>query len=90
MPYYPPNTGGGGGGGGGIGTGVVGETPSGAIDGNNNVFILSHLPISNTIKIFLNGLRQKENLDFIIYGATIMTATPPFPNDILLADYYYS
>jgi hypothetical protein len=87
MPYYPPSGGGGGGGGG--GTSISGEVPSGPIDGVNTTFILGHTPLPNTLKVFLNGLRQKQTLDFLFSGATITFVTAPQNSDLLLCDYTY-
>ena len=96
MPYYPPyipggGTGGGGGGGGGTvgGNQVVGETPSGIIDGVNRFFTLARSPLTSTLKLYFNGLRQKVSIDFSFSDVTIVYNQAPHPGDILLADYEY-
>lgn len=86
MPYFPPITPGGDGG----GTPVSGEVPSGPVDGSNKSFVLSHVPNTNTIKLFLNGVRQKETLDFNIIGDTITFVGAPVSGDLLLSDYGYT
>lgn len=88
MPYYPPDTGGGGGGGG-RGTQVAGETPSGTINGVNRIFTISRTPITNTLKLYFNGLRQQETVDFSFSDVTIVYNNAPQPGDILLVDYSY-
>lgn len=84
MPYFPPETGGGS-----AGTFVSSETPSGPVDGSNTVFVLSNTPISGSTKLFLNGVRQKETLDFNISGVTITFVSAPYSGDIVLCDYNY-
>lgn len=86
MPYYPPNGGGGGGGG---GTSISGEVPAGPIDGFNTTFVLGHTPLPNTLKIFKNGLRQKQILDFSFFPDTITFVSPPESGDLILCDYTY-
>lgn len=42
------------------GTEIVGEVPSGAIDGVNTVFTTAHNFIPSTLKLYLNGLRDNS------------------------------
>jgi hypothetical protein len=67
------------------------ETPGGTINGTNQIFTLAHVPASNALKLFFNGMRLKAGTDFSLSGLTItmITVTPQagaIP-DILLADY---
>jgi hypothetical protein len=89
MPYYPPNNGGGGG----SANVVSGEVPTGPINGTNKSFSLSKTPLANTLKVYLNGARQKTTIDYTNSGATITFASAPLAGptqtDIILADYNY-
>ena len=79
--------------GGGIsGTASFNETPSGTIDGSNNVFTLAHTPNQTSIPLMLyvNGARQASGgVDFTLSGATITFVTPPEAGSVIFADYYY-
>ena len=80
LPYY------GGGGGGGF-TPIYAEVPSGTIDGVNNTFIFLNVPLANTVRLFLNGLRLMQGEDYSVSLATITMSTIPYPGDILMGDY---
>ncbi len=71
------------------GTAVVGEVPSGTIDDSNTVFTLTHTPDSGTLKIYLNGARQKITEDYILSGGTITFISAPSSGSILIVDYNY-
>lgn len=74
-----------------LGTGVVGESP--VITGNTAT--LAHTPTPGTLRLFLNGLRQKEgtnisNGDYSVSGTTItFFQSGILLNATLLADYAY-
>ena len=63
------------------------ETPSGTINGSTTVFTLANTPVAGTVKVYLNGLRQKVTTDYTISGATITYLSAPLTGDILTADY---
>lgn len=63
------------------------ETPSGTINGSNTAFTLANTPIAGTVKIFLNGLRQKVANDYTISGSAITYLAAPLTGDTLTADY---
>lgn len=67
------------------------EVPSGAVNGSNVTFTLANTPTSGTVKLYLNGIRQKSGSgnDYTISGVTITTAVAPASGDALLADYQY-
>lgn len=53
------------------------ETPSGMVDGINNLFVLNYTPIPGSEHIFLNGLLQDEDEDYIINYDTIIFNEAP-------------
>jgi len=66
---------------------VEGENPTGDIDDVNDVFELANEPIDGSVKVYLNGIRQKETDDYTISGDTITFNTPPTTGDTILIDY---
>ena len=68
---------------------VTEETPSGSINGSNVTFTLANTPTSGTLKLFLNGVRQKSGAgnDYTITTNTITMTTAPVSGDVLIADY---
>ena len=66
---------------------VDGETPTGSINGSNTDFVLANTPVSGSVKVFLNGVRQKLTIDYTISGTTITFLVAPVTNDIILCDY---
>lgn len=68
---------------------VTEETPSGAINGSNTGFTLANTPTAGTVKLFLNGVRQKSGSgnDYTITTNTITMTTPPISGDVLITDY---
>lgn len=69
------------------------ETPAGTIDGTNATFTLAHTPIvspSSSLLLFLNGVLQKASVnDYTLTGASIVFATAPVVNSIILAFYRF-
>lgn len=53
------------------------EIPLGIIDGVNNSFVLNYTPIPGSEHIFLNGLLQDEDGDYIINYDTIIFNEAP-------------
>lgn len=53
------------------------EIPNGIIDGINNSFVLNYTPIPKSEHIFLNGLLQDEDEDYIINYDTIIFNESP-------------
>jgi hypothetical protein len=68
---------------------VTEETPSGSINGSNVTFTLANTPTSGTLKLYLNGVRQKSGAgnDYTISTNTITMTTAPVSGDVLIADY---
>ncbi len=73
-----------------FGTQVIGEIPSGAVDGMNVTFTLAHTPIANTDAGYIAGARQWNNVsgDYTISTNIITTAIAPIAGPILF-DYKY-
>lgn len=71
---------------------VFNEVPSGTVNGSNATFTLANTPIAGTVRVHVNGLRQKVGTgsDYTISGATITfeagTAIP-VTGDQILCDY---
>lgn len=54
------------------------ESPSGTINGTNDTFVLSEIPLENdVVMIFLNGLFQYPVIDYSISNATIVFTSAP-------------
>lgn len=68
---------------------VIEETPSGSINGSNVTFTIANTPTSGTVKLYLNGVRQKSGAgnDYTISTTTITMTTAPVSGDVLLVDY---
>lgn len=68
---------------------VYSEVPSGAINGSNTSFSLANTPVAGSVRLYLNGLRQRAGAgnDYTISGATITMLTAPLSGEYLEADY---
>ena len=68
---------------------VTEETPSGSINGSNTSFTIANTPTAGTVKLYLNGVRQKSGAgnDYTITTNTITMTTAPISGDVLIADY---
>lgn len=72
---------------------IVDEIPSGVIDGVNNIFIITNVPITGKLMFFINGLKMEAGAlsDYTITSNTI-TINPgaiPRPGDKLSVTYIY-
>ncbi|MGH9720823.1 MAG: hypothetical protein ACRD8O_11470 [Bryobacteraceae bacterium] len=68
------------------------EAPAGTIDGSNADFSVSNAPNpASSLRIFRNGLLQREGLDYTLSGAAAHFLTPAIPQtgDALVASYRY-
>lgn len=74
---------------------IIGELPSGTINGSNVTFTLANTPLANKFALYYNGqrLRAGGTEDYTISGNTITLAFAPKSNpgqtDVLLADYLF-
>lgn len=66
---------------------VKNEIPEGKKDGNNKDFFMVGNPETNTERIFLNGLLQKNGLDYVIEDNKISFIEPPIENSIIICFY---
>jgi len=67
---------------------VMGEVPTGDIDGNNKIFTVSEDVFGNAIDVFLNGLLQKRTDDYTFTSPnTITFAVAPPSGSNLVVDY---
>lgn len=68
---------------------VTEETPSGSVNGSNTTYTLANTPTSGTLRLYLNGVRQKSGAgnDYTLSTNTITMTTAPISGDVLIADY---
>ena len=68
---------------------VFDETPSGSINGSNVTFTIASTPTAGTVRVFLNGMRQKSGAgnDYTITTNTITFTTAPVSGDVIIVDY---
>jgi len=68
---------------------VIEEIPTGAINGVNVNYSLAYTPTAGTVKVYLNGLRQRSGAgnDFTISTNIITFITPPIAGDVISCDY---
>jgi hypothetical protein len=66
------------------------ETPAGAINGTNTVFVLPQTPApASSLHLFRNGILQRAGVDFLLNGNTItfLNASIPQAGDLLAASF---
>jgi hypothetical protein len=66
------------------------EAPQGAINGVNQVFLLTQAPApASSLHLFRNGILQKPGVDFVLNGNTVtfLSGATPQPGDELAATY---
>lgn len=69
----------------------VDEAPAGAVNGVNVTYTLSQTPAaSNTLNLYLDGLKQREATDYTIVGDTITMLAAPATGQDLWANYVVS
>lgn len=69
---------------------IFNEIPSGLVNGVNIKFALDTIPVANTERLFLNGIRQLKNTDYAIALDTISFSLPPEAGDLVTVDYMKS
>jgi hypothetical protein len=65
------------------------EIPDGPIDGTNHIFTLLHAPILNSEHIYLNGLLQEIDFDYVINDEEIAFIDPPLSGMRIRCSYRY-
>lgn len=67
---------------------IVGEVPTGTVNGVNKVFTLTNVPKSNGEAVIVNGVRFKRGgEDYSISQQTITMVIAPPTNSLILVDY---
>lgn len=67
---------------------IVNEIPAGLINSINTAYTLANTPVSTTVAVYLNGLRQAPGgLDYTLAGTTITFVKAPRTNSDLYVDY---
>lgn len=61
----------------------------GVVDNVNKIFTLPQVPIIGSLKIYLNGQRLKNGLDFSIVSNIITFISAIYTDDVVFADYRY-
>lgn len=65
------------------------STISGSIDGVNATFVLSNTPATNTLFLFVNGVKQMEDVIYTLSGATITFESAYIPQTGDTLEAYY-
>jgi len=68
-------------------TRVTMEVPTGSVDGTNNVFVLANEPISGTLALYVRGILQEPDIDYVITGQTVTMTLPPLSGSYIRAFY---
>lgn len=67
---------------------VDAEVPSGTIDGANATYTLANTPVVGSVKVYLNGVRQRAGgNDYSISGTTITMVTAPLTGEYIEVEY---
>lgn len=66
---------------------IYNESPGGLRNGSNKVFTLIYTPALNSVRLYRNGLRVRQNSDYVLTNNVIMFVTAPIINADLIADY---
>jgi hypothetical protein len=66
----------------------VTEIPTGAVNGVNDEFELINIPVTGSVRVYLNGVRQVVGINYTVVSNVInFTLAAPFTNDHILVDY---
>lgn len=66
-----------------------GGTIVGAINGVNTVYVLPSAPTSNaSVEVYLDGLFQRQGVDYTIVGTTITFTAAPLPGQFVDVFYF--
>lgn len=65
------------------------EIPTGLQNGSNVTFTLMHTPLTGTVQLYYNGLRQTPSADYSITVSTLTLVDAPRAQDKILVDYQY-
>ena len=71
-----------------VGSFVIGETPTGAVNGSNATFTSLQAFVPETVQVFINGVNQVEGVDFTTSGAnTVNLSVSPVVGDYIRLNY---
>lgn len=67
---------------------VIGETPSGAVNGSNATFTTSQGFVPESVQVFINGVSQTNGVDYVTTGTTTITLNvSPVSGDYIRVNY---
>jgi hypothetical protein len=66
---------------------IIGETPTGLLDGQNAIFMAKQNFVPESLEVFLNGLRLTNSLDYHQSGLAISLFESPKPTEIIIINY---
>lgn len=65
------------------------ESPAGTVNGSNVSFTLSQAPAeTDFVEIYVNGLFQRNGVDFTVSGTTVTMTTAPATESTIWATYW--
>lgn len=72
----------------GAGSFVIGETPSGLVNGSNATYTTDHAFVPETMQVFINGVSQTSGVDYTTIGTnTIIMNVSPIVGDYIRVNY---
>lgn len=67
---------------------VIGETPSGAVNGSNATFTTAQNFVPESVQVFINGVSQTNTVDYTTSGTTTITlSVSPVSGDYIRVNY---
>jgi hypothetical protein len=67
---------------------VIGETPTGAVNGSNATFTTLQNFVPETVQVFINGVSQTSGVDYTTTGTTtIILNVSPVSGDYIRVNY---
>lgn len=67
---------------------VIGETPSGSVNGSNATFTTSQNFVPESVQVFINGVSQTNAVDYTTSGTTTITLNvSPVSGDYIRVNY---
>ena len=67
---------------------VIGETPSGAVNGSNATFTTAQIFVPESVQVFINGVSQTNAVDYTTSGTTTITLNvSPVSGDYIRVNY---
>jgi len=67
---------------------IIGETPSGAVNGSNATFTTAQNFVPESVQVFINGVSQTNGVDYTTSGTTTITLNvSPVSGDYIRVNY---